>query len=245
MWSHLALSVALVALNGFRGEWWVYMFRFLILFSSIIPISLRVNLDMGKTVYARQIMSDEEIKGTIVRTSTLPEELGRIEYLLSDKTGTLTQNEMELKKLHMGTMSYGWDSMDEVAAQLGNAIDGSVGIQLTENRTVPISPTSGKSSSAAAGPSSANFVTSGAMLAGRGRRDMSSRVRDVVLALALCHNVTPVHEADGTVAYQASSPDEVAIVRWTESVGLALVSRDRTSMSLRFTASAASSNRSW
>ena len=55
-------------------------------------LSLRVNLDMGKTVYAHQIQSDAEIRGTIVRTSTLPEELGRIEYLLSDKTGTLTRN---------------------------------------------------------------------------------------------------------------------------------------------------------
>lgn len=103
-----ALSFVLVALNGFRGLWYIYIFRFLILFSSIIPIrseqnsllgypltniiSLRVNLDMGKTVYAQQIMNDSEIPNTIVRTSTLPEELGRIEYLLSDKTGTLTQN---------------------------------------------------------------------------------------------------------------------------------------------------------
>ncbi|GAA6002729.1 aminophospholipid-translocating P4-type ATPase NEO1 [Rhodotorula paludigena] len=205
-----ALSVILVALNGFRGHWWVYVFRFLILFSSIIPISLRVNLDMGKTVYAHQIMHDTEIPDTIVRTSTLPEELGRIEYLLSDKTGTLTQNEMELKKLHLGTMSYGVDSMDEVAHQLATA--------LGEEKAV-----------------AANNLTTGVALAAtRGRRDMSSRVKDLVLALGLCHNVTPVvDEGDGSITYQASSPDEVAIVRFTESVGLTLSARDRVSISVR------------
>ncbi|KIJ07873.1 hypothetical protein PAXINDRAFT_177648 [Paxillus involutus ATCC 200175] len=203
-----ALSVVLVALNGFRGLWHIYLFRFLILFSSIIPISLRVNLDMGKTVYAQQIMSDAEIPGTIVRTSTLPEELGRIEYLLSDKTGTLTQNEMEMKKLHMGTMSYGFDSMDEVAHQLAMAFGAEHG---------------GRS----------NTLATGAQLATRGRRDMSSRLRDVVLSLALCHNVTPVTNDDGSITYQASSPDEVAIVKWTESVGLTLIARDRTSITLQ------------
>lgn len=33
--------------------------------------SLRVNLDMGKTVYARQIENDGDIPGTLVRTSTV------------------------------------------------------------------------------------------------------------------------------------------------------------------------------
>ncbi|TFK69129.1 phospholipid-translocating P-type ATPase [Pluteus cervinus] len=204
-----ALSLVLVALSGFRGMWYIYVFRFLILFSSIIPISLRVNLDMGKTVYAHQIMNDDEIPNTIVRTSTLPEELGRIEYLLSDKTGTLTQNEMEMRKLHMGTMSYGFDSMDEVAHQLATAFGG----DHTHVRQ--------------------GSISTGAQLATRGRRDMSSRVKDVVTSLALCHNVTPVTNDDGTVTYQASSPDEVAIVTWTESVGLRLVFRDRTRMELQ------------
>ena len=41
-------------------------------------------------------MHDKDIPGTVVRSSTIPEELGRIGYLLSDKTGTLTENEMVL-----------------------------------------------------------------------------------------------------------------------------------------------------
>lgn len=56
--------------------------------------SLRVNLDMAKVTYSWLIGRDPNLPGTVVRSSTIPEELGRISYLLSDKTGTLTKNEM-------------------------------------------------------------------------------------------------------------------------------------------------------
>lgn len=46
--------------------------------SSIIPISMRVNLDFAKLVYCFKINQDKEIEGTIARNSTIPEELGRI-----------------------------------------------------------------------------------------------------------------------------------------------------------------------
>ena len=92
----LTLSAVLVGIQSFYTKsdrkWYVSVTRFLILFSTIIPLSLRVNLDLAKSVYAWFIERDHDMPGAVVRTSTIPEDLGRIEYLLSDKTGTLTQN---------------------------------------------------------------------------------------------------------------------------------------------------------
>lgn len=51
-------------------------------------------------------------------SSNLPEELGRIDYLLSDKTGTLTKNEMQLKKLHLGGLSFSKDDLSDLRKYL-------------------------------------------------------------------------------------------------------------------------------
>ena len=95
------MSIAIVGLNGFRGQWYIDFFRFVLLLSAIIPISLRVNLDMAKVFYSWCIYKDEDMPGTIPRNSTIPEELGRIQFLMTDKTGTLTQNDMVFKKMSM------------------------------------------------------------------------------------------------------------------------------------------------
>lgn len=42
---------------------------------------------MGKMVFSWMIKKDSKIPGTVVRASTIPEQLGRISYLLTDKTG--------------------------------------------------------------------------------------------------------------------------------------------------------------
>jgi phospholipid-translocating ATPase len=222
----LALSIILVALEGFSNTkgniWYVKIMRFLVLFSTIVPISLRVNLDMGKSAYSWFIQRDPGIPGAVVRTSTIPEDLGRIEYLLSDKTGTLTQNEMEMKKIHVGTVSYANDAMDEVSAYVKQGFH----LPPSADNQALATPSTSVSSAANVG-------------ATRTRREIGSRVRDVVLALALCHNVTPTTEEDedGRMvnSYQASSPDEIAIVRWTESVGLRLAYRDRKSIVIEST----------
>jgi phospholipid-translocating ATPase len=79
--------------------WPLMLFRYVLLLASILPISLRVNMDFGKLVFSYRISNDPLIEGTICRNSTIPEELGRIEYLLTDKTGTLTYNEMSFRRL--------------------------------------------------------------------------------------------------------------------------------------------------
>ncbi|XP_064640226.1 probable phospholipid-transporting ATPase IIB isoform X2 [Lineus longissimus] len=218
----VVLSLVMMIIKGFTGPWYRYMFRFILLFSYIIPISLRVNLDMGKAVYSWMIQRDDKIPGTVVRSTTIPEEMGRITYLLSDKTGTLTQNEMIFKRLHLGTVSFSSDTMDEVMAHLKTSF------------TIPKDP-------AALTPSRPGSTT-------KVRRTIVTRVVEAVKALALCHNVTPVYEdvedsanseteADQQikqeVTYQASSPDEVALVAWCESVNLTLIKRDLTNMWLR------------
>ena len=74
----ILMSFGIVALDGFKGAWWINFFRFVLLLSAIIPISLRVNLEFAKIYYCYGIYHDEDMPGTIPRNSTIPEELGRI-----------------------------------------------------------------------------------------------------------------------------------------------------------------------
>ena len=123
---------------------------------------------------------------------------------------------MELKKIHVGTVSYANDAMDEVASFIRQSFAGSTLIT----------------------PSAVFGVQAGVGTAPRTRREIGSRVRDIILALALCHNVTPTtDEEDGVkvTSYQASSPDEIAIVQYTQEVGLKLSHRDRQSIVLEST----------
>ena len=88
-------------------------FSYLVLFNTMIPISLIVSLEIVKTIQAMFIQNDVLLfsklrsRGCKVYSASLNEELGQVEYVFTDKTGTLTLNIMEFKIAVIGENMYG------------------------------------------------------------------------------------------------------------------------------------------
>ncbi|XP_049849914.1 probable phospholipid-transporting ATPase IIB isoform X2 [Schistocerca gregaria] len=197
------LALSIEALDGFRGNWVVLLMRYIVMFSSIIPVSLRVNLDMGRLLYSYLINRDHLIPGTIVRNSAIPEELGRIGFLLTDKTGTLTKNEMVFKRLHLGSVVYNQEVIGNIATELSRAYESNSSFSST------IFSESNRS------------------------KEISQKVLTAITAISVCHTVSSIRDEIGNVTYQGSSPDEVALVKLTDEVGMVLDSRSSTHISIR------------
>ncbi|EGR32551.1 phospholipid-translocating p-type flippase family protein, putative [Ichthyophthirius multifiliis] len=193
------LSFLMIFFNGFSKFWFIQYFRYLLLLSSIIPISLRVNNDFAKSFFSYRIQNDPVIKGTVARNSNIPEELGRIQYLLADKTGTLTQNDMIFKKIVINEKQYTIEDLPEIKNTL---------IKMCQKFNSPLPDIEN-------GENQENK---------KNRRKNELIIRDVFTALSVCHNVTPVIE-NGEKTYQASSPDEHALVKFSESLNMRLEQR--------------------
>lgn len=77
-------------------------FSYAIILNTVVPISLYVSVEVIRLLQSFLINWDlkmyHEASNTPAkaRTTTLNEELGQIEYIFSDKTGTLTQVELTL-----------------------------------------------------------------------------------------------------------------------------------------------------
>lgn len=95
----LTVSVLLVFCSPGQENFLISVIKYVLLLSTIIPISLWVNLDFSKIVFTYKINSDSEIEA-LARNSLIPEELGRVGVIFSDKTGTITTNEMKFKAFH-------------------------------------------------------------------------------------------------------------------------------------------------
>ena len=228
------ISLGLSVLKGFSWSFIIIFFRFIVLFCAIIPIALRVNLDVSKTWFSYVISKDESIPETIARNSTIPEELGRISYIFSDKTGTLTKNEMIFKKIAMESEQFGEDNFHDLKGILSdecqdnnaplldlintkNSINENNNIESNEKLSI-ISTDNIMNDSNDSYHSKP--LQSNRKMAKRIRRDRGKIIRDTITAMVLCNNVTPTE-----TGYQASSPDEIALVKFAETLNMRLIHR--------------------
>ena len=107
-------------------EYFLQFLTFFLGFSHIIPISLYVGTEVVKLMQASLIGYDEKMYDentetfAMSRTSELIEELGQVEFVFSDKTGTLTRNEMVFRMCSIGDEIYG--SVENV--NVTNSING-------------------------------------------------------------------------------------------------------------------------
>ena len=183
------IALVLVIFTGLKSSSYILFFRHLLLLSSIIPISLRVNLDMAKIWYCHLIQKDRKIPNTIARNSSIPEELGRIQFVLTDKTGTLTLNEMTLKKIQLEAESIS----EENAANKFSFMKSIYSLE--------------------------NVIES----------SKQESLKNLLKALGICHMVTPV-KGDSEITFQASSPDEIAFVKYAGIYGITLTHRKENSI---------------
>jgi phospholipid-translocating ATPase len=190
----------------------VTFFRFIVLFCGIIPISLRVHCEISKAYNSYVINRDPNIPDTIARNSTIPEELGRIEYIFTDKTGTLTKNEMIFKRLALLNGSFNTDeNFEEMKNILLQEVSGKPMDDL-ESSIGSISPEKSERKS---------------------RRKRANVLKDSITAMSLCNNVTPIYE-NNSVTYQASSPDEVALVKFADSLDMKLIHRNDKHITIKY-----------
>lgn len=89
-----------------------------LIFTNFVPISLLITLEMVKLIqgffinWDLKLWDEHKDLRTVVNASNLNEELGQINAIFSDKTGTLTCNKMNFNKICIKGKTYG-DDKDE------------------------------------------------------------------------------------------------------------------------------------
>jgi phospholipid-translocating ATPase len=218
------------SLDGFITFW-----AAVILFQNLVPISLYISLEIIKTCQAFFIYSDAEMYYDKIdypctpKSWNISDDLGQIEYIFSDKTGTLTQNVMEFKKATINGVPYGEAyteaqagmqkrqgiDVEKESARAREEIAQARAKMLVEIRKLHDNPYLHDDELTFVAP---DFISD---LSGAAGKEQQQANAEFMLALALCHTVISdtIPGDPPRIEFKAQSPDEAALVATARDVG--------------------------
>ena len=197
-----------------------HLVTYFVLWTYLIPLSLFVSIELVRVAqllfmnWDATMVSRVEGKevGMSCNNSNLNEDLGRVEHIFSDKTGTLTQNVMNLRSWHL---------------------DGHT-LHEAQAPSSPLSP------ERRARPPGILARTIRQISDGVAKTNVPpvDRLRFLLRAVALCNTVVPFMKEDPdkggapTLIYEADSPDELALLEALRLNGVELRDRRQTGVTL-------------
>lgn len=213
-----------------------------ILFQNLVPISLYISLEIIRSAQAFFIYSDTFMYYDRLDYPCTPkswdisDDLGQIEYIFSDKTGTLTQNVMEFKKCTINGRPYGEAYTEaEAGMRRREGVDvekeaAEVNAQIAESRVEMLRELRKMHDNVYLKDENLTFISPDYVhdLNGRSGEEQRRACERFMVALALCHTVitetTPGDPPE--IEFKAQSPDEAALVATARDCGFTVLGRN-------------------
>ncbi|KAM7420818.1 hypothetical protein PAMA_015165 [Pampus argenteus] len=192
--------------DNFLFSAFLSFWSYVIILNTVVPISLYVSVEVIRLGHSYFINWDQQMfcsqcnTAAEARTTTLNEELGQVEYIFSDKTGTLTQNIMSFNKCSINGQTYG-----EVTDPLG-----------PQQKRLDFTPFNHL-----ADPGFCFYDDT--LLESVKVGDLHTH--EFFRLLSLCHTVMSEEKSEGELVYKAQSPDEGALVTAARNFGFVFRSR--------------------
>jgi phospholipid-translocating ATPase len=228
------------AMNGSPGlTGFITFWAAVIVFQNLVPISLYISLEILRTLQAFFIYSDigmyyDKIdQPCIPKSWNISDDVGQIEYIFSDKTGTLTQNVMEFKKATINGQPYG-EAYTEAQAGMNKRM----GIDVEQEAAAIRAEIANAKVRAIRGlrqlhdnpylhDEDLTFIAPDFVddLAGKNGPEQQQANEHFMLALALCHTVIPEKQPGDPpkMIFKAQSPDEAALVATARDMGFTVL----------------------